>query len=382
MRILLAVPWDQAYGGVASVVAHLARWLLERGHDVELFHPGPSDRPTRRRTALGFDGWECNLRAPYAGVHPIRGPLAFTVHLPRTVARVRAWVAERGYDIVNVHYPLDEFAYFALTRRLVGHRLVTSVHGADLLPEPGRPRRLGPCTRLLLRESDALTAPSDAFRREVEMLYPHLAGRIRPVHNGVDFAELDGIGGRAAEPAPYLLTVAAHNPKKGLDVLLRAFDLVAPAYPSLRLLLVGDGPLRGALEAQATASPARDRIVFLGPRARAELVPLLRGCEAFVLASRHEPFGIAAAEALALGRPVIASAVGGLPEFIDAGRTGMLVPPDDPDALATALRHLLADPAAAERLGRAGAEAARAHLDVRASGARYEALFAELMEGR
>jgi len=165
---------------------------------------------------------------------------------------------------------------------------------------------------------------------------------------------------RARDIAPVvtrLITVANLRQEKAHDVLLAAIAALAPRHPTLALQIVGDGPRRAALEAQARALGVANRVEFLGHR---EDVPeLLARADAFVLPSRSEAFPNGAIEAMAAGLPVVASAVGGLLDLIDDGRTGVLVPPDDVTALAAALGDLIEDPARAAALGRAARDDAR-----------------------
>ncbi len=117
-------------------------------------------------------------------------------------------------------------------------------------------------------------------------------------------------------------------------------------------MLVGDGPERGALESQVATLGLRDRVQFLGYRP--DIPGLLAGCDLFVLPSLYEGLPLSILEAMAAGKPVVATAIGGTDEVIVPDCTGLLVPPGDAPALATAIRTLLADPPLARRLARAG----------------------------
>src|SRR5262249_115107 len=152
----------------------------------------------------------------------------------------------------------------------------------------------------------------------------------------------------------YLLCIAMHNEKKGLDVLLRAFSLLQNTAPSLKLLLVGDGPLRGDLERLALSLGLTDRVQFLGLRGRDEVARLLHEWEVFVLASRCEPLGMGVIGAVACKKPVIATTVGGIPEIIENGKTGLLIEPDNPEALAAALTNVLDNESLRLGIARAG----------------------------
>jgi len=380
MNVLIVVPWDQEFGGVASVVGHLARYLRDRGHRVILFHPGETNRMTPNMTKWGFPGYRLSLRAPWYREHPIRNLLAYLIFFVPTVYQLVRLIRSRGIQIVNIHYPIKEFAYFGLCRWLLPIRLVTSVHGADCFPA-GRPMKRYPWTfRFLLFSSDAVVAPSKALLQDSLATFPHLSRKAAFIHNGVDLEELSQ---PLEDTSPltkerYLLCIAAHNEKKALDVLIRAFAVVKDGDPGIRLVLVGDGPLRPQVEELSKTLGLDGRLEFLGWRGRAEIARLLHGCQVFVLPSRSEPFGIAIIEAMACRKPVVASAVGGIPEIIENGKTGILVDPDNPAALANALLNLLKDPSLQRSISSNAYENVVARFQCEHTGASYERLFAGL----
>lgn len=162
--------------------------------------------------------------------------------------------------------------------------------------------------------------------------------------------------GVAADQA-VLLALAALVRRKGLDVLLQALSALGAHDLHPQLWIAGDGPERGALEAQADALGVSSQVRFLARRN--DVGDLLAACDVFVLPSRREGLGVAALEAMAARRPVVASAVGGLQEIVVEGRSGLLVPPDDAEALAAALARLLRDGELRHRLGAAGPERIR-----------------------
>jgi glycosyltransferase involved in cell wall biosynthesis len=383
MNVLLAAPWDQAFGGVASVVGNLAACLSKSGHQVVFLYPGDANRLHHRSTAWGFSGYDLNLRSPFIRERPIRSIVAFLVFLLPTLYQLGRVIRAQRIQIVNIHYPLEAFVYLGVLRWFLPIRLVVSVHGADLFPD-GQWRRGYPWSlKGLLFSSDAVVAPSRAFLKDCLLAFPGIAKKASFIHNGIDIRELaraDGATG-PVDGRQYLLCIAASNQKKALDVLLRAFAQVSETHRVLRLLLVGDGPLRRQHEELARSLSLQDRVEFLGWRGRAEVARLLQDCEIFVLPSRSEPFGLVVAEALACGKAVVASAVGGIPEIIEDGRSGVLVEPDQPAALARELLALLADDSLRESLGQAGYERVTQLFSCEAMSARYEGLYSSLLSG-
>jgi glycosyltransferase involved in cell wall biosynthesis len=186
------------------------------------------------------------------------------------------------------------------------------------------------------------------------------ASRITCIASAVDLDRVQPRRGSAALRAEHgasqddrvLLTLSSLVSRKGVDVLLDAVAMLRGRGLRPLLWIAGEGPERAALTAQAARLGLEPQLRWLG--AASEVGDLLAACDVFVLPSRREGLGVAALEAMAAGRPVVASAVGGLGAAVVDGRTGLLVPPDDPPALAEALATLLGDAALRSRLGTAG----------------------------
>lgn len=356
MNILITVPWDQRGGGVGSVVANLGKYLEGRGHRVYFFHPGKAFRLEQGTTRRGFHGFKLRLVAPFSFRRPILSTLAFPILFPLTLLQLLRMIRRHNIGVVNVHYPTDAFGFFALCRKLVPIRLVTSIHGADIFPK-GQPRkRYGAFCKFLLNGSDLIVANSEAFRKDFLSVFPALEKKTVAIYNGVNLDDLNEPirQGYRKNGRRYLLSVAMHNEKKGLDVLIRAFSQIAAHDRKLELVLVGDGDLRKNLEDLAISLGLREQVRFLGRRDHEEVARLIHGCELFVHPAISEPFGIAVTEALACRKPVVASKVGGIPEIIEDGRSGILVEPAKPERLAEAISMLLADPQAADRMAEQG----------------------------
>lgn len=198
------------------------------------------------------------------------------------------------------------------------------------------------------RFAHAVVANSSAARAQLERegVPP---GRIRTIPNGVSIERFSpGPGGRAVRR---LVTVANLRREKAHEVLLQAAALLAPSHPELRYVIAGDGPRAAELRNLASALGIAGQVDFLGHVE--DVGALLRHADGFVLPSLSEAFPNAAIEAMAAGLPVVASAVGGLLDLIDSGRTGLLVPAGDPAAVAAAIAALAADPSHASRMGAA-----------------------------
>jgi sugar transferase (PEP-CTERM/EpsH1 system associated) len=211
------------------------------------------------------------------------------------------------------------------------------------------------------------------------------ASRVQVICNGIDVPRFQdrsqrdevrrGLG--VPEGAPLVGTTGRLTEIKRQDVLLRAFAEVRRDMPDAHLLLVGDGPLRGELEALAAQLGIAGVTHFAGYQAEPERC--LQAMDAFALSSRSEGMPQAVLEASVAGLPVVASRVGGLPELIDDGVTGLLFPCGDATALAAALRRVLRDPALARGLGEAARAKAEAKYSVRRMASEYHESFLEML---
>jgi len=381
VRILLVTSVDETIGGVPYVIGNLARHLNRRGHEIMFLHSGTTLRPRQKTTKWGFTGFDLNLQMPFGDRHPIISLPLFLLRFPVGLFQLIRLIQKYRIQIVNIHYPAECFFYLAICRRILPIRLITSVHGADLFPD-GIPRAAYPkAIKWLLDLSDRIVTPSKAYREDVARVFPQLRGKIVFIHNGVDLAEL---GNRSCDSAsikrpPYILCVAMHNEKKGLDVLLRAFALIHAKEPSLKLMLVGDGPQRGQLEDLASTLGIAKKVEFLGLQGRTQVADLLHSCEVFVLPSRSEPFGIVLAEAMACKKPIVATTAGGIPEIIENQENGILVEPDDEKGLAEALITVLKDENLRMNIAAKAFSTVCERFRVDKTGMGYEALFADLI---
>lgn len=275
-------------------------------------------------------------RADVRRIEADRDGGAWRVRYPRRpagawhlAAGLRALRLERGHDLVHAHFFLAGLPAVLFQRRPV----VVTEHWSVFLPED--PARLGPAALLGARVAfgrAALVLPvSEALRRGIEA--HGIRARFRVVPNVVDtslFRPGDG-------PREGLLAVGLFYEAKGFDVLLAALARL----PDKHLRLVGDGPLRGALEAEAARLGVADRVELHGLGPKGEVAELMRRARLVVVPSRFETSGVVAIEALASGTPVVASAVGALPELLADGG-GVLARPGDPGDLAARIEEALA----------------------------------------
>jgi glycosyltransferase involved in cell wall biosynthesis len=183
---------------------------------------------------------------------------------------------------------------------------------------------------------------------------------------------------RSPSTVPTVVSVGNLRPEKGHKVLLKAFEKVVKELPVARLVLVGEGPLRGELEDVVTDLGLVGNVEFAG--ARPEVWSSLAAADVFALASFSEPLGLAVLEAMAAGLPVVATSVGGVPELVTTNVTGKLVPSGDEGALSAALLGFLRDKRSAEKMGRESrkrADSMRATAMIDS----YFSLYEEMLDG-
>jgi len=382
MNILLVVPWDDERGGVVSVAENLTRRLQARGHNVLFLHPGPSVLLKHKTTKLGFPGVELRLCFPFARPRRLISGIAFPFLFPLILFQLLWLLKSRRIQIVNLHYPLNNFFYFAICKRLLGTRLATSVHGRDAFYREKPLAHYSRAFRFVIDSSDLIILPSDAYRRKFLQAFPHVEDKTIFIHNCVNPAQFQpSPNGRPANGAGrYLLCVAGHEEYKGIDVLLQAVKPLLDADPTLNLKLAGDGIMRGELERLAVSLGIQKQTQFLGQQGASNVAQLLQGCEVFVLPSREEPFGIVLIEAMACKKPIVATRVGGIPEIVEHGKNGILVEPDNPSALTAGIRTVLANPELQQRFAEHGHAIVSERFYPGRNGAAYEQAFASLVQ--
>ena len=196
--------------------------------------------------------------------------------------------------------------------------------------------------------------------------------RVRTLWNGIDLTRF-AYNGPAANGS--VVTVARLSPEKDVANLLRAIPSVLAKLPQARFEIAGDGPCRADLIALAGELGISDRVAFLGEIQ--DIPSLLARASLFVLPSQTEGISLTLLEAMARGLPIVTTQVGGNPEVVDHGVTGLLAPARNPDALANAVTTILSDPSLGQRMGLAGRERVEKNFDIRKMMAQYESLYME-----
>jgi len=347
-----------------------ARFFSGRGHDVHIV----GDRVADKRRFP-------DLTTHELPAHQFRGPWVL-----RTTLALRRLLKTLRPDILHMHYLGPTPAPI-----LLGFRpFVVSVWGADILGEKGlateshRDRFL---KRLILRRADAVTALS-RYLAAATCRYARLNhDRVSFCPWGVDLEQFQpGPNGRrpAGDSAPITIGFVKHlEPKYGPDYLLRAIPGIRARHPDIRVVLLGDGGMRDQLESLCRALGIANIVDFMGDVPHGEVPRYMANMDIFVMPSVHESetFGVAAIEAQAMGVPVVASRIGGVSEAVLHDRTGLLVPPRDPEALASAVVRLIENEELRRSLAGEGRRFVARHYDWRTNAGRVEQLHADLVSG-
>ena len=282
------------------------------------------------------------------------------------LGRLSGFIRRFAPRVVNPHL-FRTTAIAAPLARWHGARVVETYHGRE--GWRGGPGAFLP-DRLVSRFVDRVIAVSEAARTFLIQGKGYPAPKITVVPNGRDLSVFrPGVARDAARKelgldrtVPLVGVVGRLEAQKGHGYLLEAWPAVVKEFPDARLLLVGDGSLREPLHARARELGCADSLIFAG--FRADVPRMLDAMDVVCLPSLYEGMPLTAIEGAAMARPVVATAVDGTPEVVRDGRTGRLVPPADPFALARALRELLRDPDGARQMGQAGRDWALLRFDL------------------
>jgi len=334
--------------GVAISIANLRAGLQELGHSVHIFAPAP----------VGFDSAED--QAGVSRFPSLPAPVEADYHLALPVApRVTRALLKHKFDIVHTHHPMWVGVWGQWYARWMNLPLVTTIHTqyeiySKLVPLPDDmvDQYLRLQVKTYCNRCDLITTPASSSRER--LLTMGVERPIEVIYNPTDLSALWDADGSAIRrqygcgPDDLLMGyVGRLAPEKNLSALLDAAEIMLPQLPQLRLLLVGDGPSRQALQKRAGKIPGGDRIFFAG-RIDHSLIPQYDAAlDVFITPSMFEVQPLSFAEAMAAGTPVIAMDAPGSNDMVEDGVNGRLVPPaEQGQGLARVSMELLRDPAA------------------------------------
>ena len=376
----IAIICYASIGGSGVVATELAHALALRGHEVHLVS---SDLPFRWRSGIPGLSFE-RVETPS---YPLFRQPQYLLSLTNTIVRL---AQRRPLDIVHAHYAVPHATAAFLADEILrddlgtrAPRTVTTLHGTDITLI-GSDSSFKQVVAFSIERSHGVTAVSESLRRDTIQTLG-IRREIEVIPNFLDCA----VYRRLPEPAlrehlcpaacrdALILHVSNFRPVKRLSMVLEIFRRVRERVPA-RLVLIGDGPDRSALEHQVTAAGLSQAVDFVGEQP--DVVPWLSVADLFLLPSSQESFGMAALEAMACEVPVVASRVGGLAEVIDHGVNGFLCDPDDLDGMVAASESVLRDEALRRQVGEAAAQHVRARFCEEVIVPRYERFYRQVLE--
>jgi L-malate glycosyltransferase len=365
------------YGGSGAVATELGIALADRGHEVHFItyqHPFrlPAFRPRIYFHEVDVGRYPLFEYPPY--------DLALAV-------RMHEVVLAHGLELLHLHYAIPHATSAWIAREMLRAsgadvRLITTLHGTDITLV-GQDPSFHAITKFSIERSDRLTAVSTYLQRETYSAFGCAGCRVDVIYNFIDPERYDrrrypgGLGGAVAPGLPVLMHVSNFRPVKRVGDVVRIFARVREQLPCV-LVMVGDGPDRAAAEEAARHLGVASDVAFLGKIE--EVAPLLAAADVFLLPSETESFGLSALEALACGVPVVATRVGGLPEVVQDGETGILRPVGDVEGMAAAASEILLDRSRWQAMSARAARDARERFSRDDIVAQYEALYREVME--
>ena len=364
----------EVYGGAGVHVEYLARSLADLV-DITVHCQG-----TDRADAIAHRPWD-HLAAASSALQVISTDLSMTE-------------AVGGADVVHSHTWYANLAGH-LSSLLYGVPHVLTAHSLEPL-RPWKAEQLGGgyalsswCERTAMLSASAVIAVSNGMAADIHVSYPEVqTNRVHVIHNGIDAQQYSPDSARdvldryGIDPGrPSVVFIGRVTRQKGLPVLLRAAEQIDPAA---QLVLCAGQADTAELQAEVTGlvdrlRASRSGVIWLpGMLAKPEVIQILSHATVFVCPSEYEPLGIVNLEAMACGSAVVASAVGGIPEVVADGETGLLVPVGDEAALASAIDALIRDPARAAELGARGRQRAVAEFSWDTIAAQTAQLYEEL----
>jgi glycogen(starch) synthase len=349
-------------GGVEVLAASLLPAMRDRGFEFVVV--APQSTP------------ELPVESDYKGIRVVRIAFWKAYNDIDAVMHIRQQIADlkRSFTPHLIHkntVGLGDFFYL-VTADVQPAPLLVTLHGEW-------PAQTDPFTARLLRSADWVVGCSAAILEKGRTLAPEIEPRSSIIHNGLDAPS------QAPDPLPTaeprLLCLGRLHEDKGFDLALEAFSSIVGRFPEARLVVAGDGPAKAELERRVSELNLEGAVDLIGWVTPEQVPTLMNATTVVLIPSRHESFGLVALEAALMARPVVGMRVGGLPEVVVHGQTGLLVEPEDSQALAEAVTFLFDHPQRAAQMGEAARQRAREVFSWEQCVDGYEALYRRLMAG-
>ncbi len=370
MKVLvLSHMYPSTFNEVEGIFVHeQVKALIEKGVEVRVVSPKPwSPFPINRLKGKWKEYSQIPVYCEWEGVD---------VFYPRYLAFPRAWLfansgkrmyrwivrvvrsiyEEFPFDIIHAHVALPDGYAGTLLARELKLPLIVTIHGQDLQHTIYRDNSCKRALRLVIDSASRIVLVSNKLKRLAEEFFGY-SEKFLVVPNGVDTRK---VSSPKSEDTLYcdnraaLLSVSNLILTKGIDLNLLAIQCLCAKYPWLRYNVIGDGPMEHELRAMSDSMGLGNYVKFLGRQPHDRVMQYMANCDIFALPSWEEGFGVVYVEAMAHGKPVIGCQGEGIEDFVEHGRTGMLVKPRDVDSLVEALDFLLGHPEEAKAMGERG----------------------------
>lgn len=343
--LLIVTPFElSAIGGVSTAVKMLAREFRAEGYSVHIMVAG-ENRILNHHLVEGLSVFRLYLRMPQdEGESTIRGLFKSLLVTPLTLLQIALLCRREKICAVYIQYPLPHFVYFGLLRRVSRWKLILTFQGSDA---HGISRWKGlnrASMRHLFRSADHISAVAKSLLHKVFAAFPFITVPQSVIPNGSAATANARLPiSEHSLPADFILSAGHLIHRKGFDVLVRGFAMAHDRVPNLQLLIAGDGIERDSLTELIKDCKLVDFVHLVGWRDHSQMLDLMSRCLFFVLTSRAEGLPLVIAEAMMSGKTVLATAVDGVPDIVDHKITGVLVKPEDADAVAAGICELTLD---------------------------------------
>ena len=369
MKVLvLSHMYPSTFNEVEGIFVHeQVKALIEKDVEVRVVSPKPwSPFPINRLKGKWKEYSQIPVYCEWEGVD---------VFYPRYLAFPRAWLfansgkrmyrwivrvvrsiyEEFPFDIIHAHVALPDGYAGTLLARELKLPLIVTIHGQDLLSTINRDDSCRRALAFAFERASRVILVSNKLKYLAEDFFG-CPEKLTMIPNGVNLKKVSKSRYKVMEKdgENILLSASSLIPSKAIAYNILAVSRIYNKYPLLRYLVIGDGPMETKLKAMADSLGLNDCVKFLGRQPHDRVMQYMANCDIFALPSWDEAFGVVYVEAMAHGKPVIGCQGEGIEEFVEHGKTGMLVKPRDVDSLVEALDFLLGHPAEAKAMGERG----------------------------
>ena len=332
MKILQVIPYF-CFGGAETMCENLTYALKRMGHEVCVVSLYGERTPISQR-----------MEAAGVRIRYLDKKLGLDISM---VPKLRSIMVQERPDVVHTH--LDVIKYAVAAAKLAGvKKCVHTVHNVADKEAEGKLQKIINKTYFSLGWSTPV-ALSPEVQKSICRFYGRKAEEVPVIYNGVDLSRCMGKKSYAAGETVKIVHVGRFNEQKNHGRLLRAFEMLLSQYPNCRLNLVGDGERMESVKALAAELGIGETVTFLG--SQSNVYPFLQEADVFVLPSDYEGMPMTIIEAMGTGLPIVATAVGGVPDMMENEISGLLVPCEE-EAVAQAMARLVSDASLREKLGR------------------------------